>query len=88
MANSVTIAARVSRKVENDLNEVAKAMGRSRSWLVAQAVEQFVENERQFIEAVKAGESSSRTQPLHDHDTILADIERMKRRRKRRSAAE
>lgn len=50
------ISARIDAGVLNDLDQLAERYDRSRSWLVAQAVREYVERETEFLEFVKAGE--------------------------------
>ncbi|WP_417489391.1 CopG family ribbon-helix-helix protein [Maricaulis sp.] len=37
------------------LDALAQSQGRSRSWLVRDAIEQYLENEARIIEAIKVG---------------------------------
>lgn len=50
------ISARVDSATLNDLDRLAERYDRSRSWLVAQAVREYVERETEFLDFVRVGE--------------------------------
>lgn len=50
------ISARVDATTLKDLDRLAEELDRSRSWLVAQAVREYVKRETEFLEFVKVGE--------------------------------
>jgi predicted transcriptional regulator len=77
MPNSVTIAARVDAGLDADLDRLAEAHGRTKSWLVGEAVRTYVERERQFLEAVEEGKRALREGRTVDHATVVATFERM-----------
>ena len=52
---STTIAARVDADLDAELNRLAKATGRSKSWLINVALRSFVANDQQFLAAVEKG---------------------------------
>ena len=52
---TITIGARISEQLDRDLRTLAVATGRSKSWLVAEALKSYVEAEKEFIEAVEEG---------------------------------
>ena len=55
MSKSVTIAARVDADLDAELNRLATTTGRSKSWLVNEALRSFVANEQQFLTAMEEG---------------------------------
>jgi len=73
---TITIGARISEDLDRDLRALADATGRSRSWLVAEALKSYVEAERAFIEAVEHGIQAADEGRLVDHDTVVAAFER------------
>lgn len=56
MNTTTPISARVDEATLKDLDRLAEELDRSRSWLVAQAVREYVKRETEFLEFVKIGE--------------------------------
>jgi predicted transcriptional regulator len=77
MAKSVTIAARVDAELDHDLEHLAAATGRSKSWLISEALRSYVANERQFLAAVEAGKQALRDGKTVDHQMVVAAFERI-----------
>ena len=73
---TITIGARISEELDRDLRTLAGATGRSRSWLIAEALKSYVEAERQFIEAVEQGIQAADEGRMVDHDVVVAEVER------------
>jgi RHH-type transcriptional regulator, rel operon repressor / antitoxin RelB len=73
---TVTIGARISQELGRDLTKLAAATGRSKSWLVADALTSYVESEKAFIEAVEEGIRAADEGRLVDHDAVVAEFER------------
>ena len=55
---------------------LAVATGRSRSWLIAEALKSYVEAEKEFLEAVEEGIKAADEGRLVDHDAVVAEFER------------
>ena len=55
MAKSVPIAARIDADLDGELERLAEATGRSKSWLVNEALRSYVASEQQFLAAVEEG---------------------------------
>jgi predicted transcriptional regulator len=77
MPKSVTIAARVDAGLDAELNRLATTTGRSKSWLVNEALRSFVANEQQFLAAVEEGKQALREGRVVDHATVVAAFERI-----------
>jgi predicted transcriptional regulator len=77
MPKSTTIAARVNADLDAELDRLAKATGRSKSWLINEALTSFVANERQFLAAVEKGKKALRAGRVVDHATVVAAFERL-----------
>ena len=73
---TITIGARISEQLDRDLRTLAVATGRSKSWLVAEALKSYVETEREFIEAVEQGIRAADEGRLVDHEDVVAEFER------------
>jgi predicted transcriptional regulator len=73
---TITIGARISEQLDQDLRTLALATGRSKSWLVAEALKSYVAAEKEFIEAVEEGMKAADEGRLTDHDVVVAEFER------------
>ena len=78
---TITIGVRISEQLNRDLRMLAVATGRSKSWLVAEALKSYVESEKEFIEAVQEGIKAADEGRLVDHDVVIAEFERRYRSR-------
>jgi RHH-type transcriptional regulator, rel operon repressor / antitoxin RelB len=77
MTKSVTIAARVDADLDGQLDRLAAATGRSKSWLISEALRSYVANEQQFLAAVEEGKQALRDGKTLDHATVVAAFERI-----------
>jgi predicted transcriptional regulator len=77
MSKSVTIAARVDSDLDGELERLAEAAGRSKSWLINEALRSYVANEQQFLAAVEEGKQALRAGQVLDHATVVAAFERI-----------
>jgi predicted transcriptional regulator len=78
---TVTIGARISEELDRDLARLAAATGRSKSWLVADALRSYVQSEKAFVEAVEEGIKAADEGRLVDHEAVVAEFERRYRSR-------
>lgn len=77
MTKSITIAARVNSDLDSELERLAAATGRSKSWLISDALRSYVASERQFLAAVEEGKQALRDGKTLDHATVVAAFERI-----------
>lgn len=77
MAKTTTIAARVDADLDGELERLAAATGRSKSWLITEALRSYVANERHFLAAVEEGKQALREGKTLDHETVVAAFERI-----------
>ena len=77
MTKSVTIAARVDADLDSQVERLAAATGRSKSWLVNEALRSYIANEQQFLAAVEEGKQALRDGKTLDHETVVAAFERI-----------
>ncbi len=77
MAKSVTIAARVDADLDSELERLASATGRSKSWLINEALRSYVANEQQFLAAIEDGKQALRDGKIVDHATVVEAFERI-----------
>jgi RHH-type transcriptional regulator, rel operon repressor / antitoxin RelB len=77
MAKSVTIAARVDADLDSQVERLAAATGRSKSWLVNEALRSYIADEQRFLAAVEEGKQALRDGKTLDHETVVAAFERI-----------
>jgi predicted transcriptional regulator len=77
MTKSITIAARVDADLDGQLDRLAAATGRSKSWLISEALRSYVANEQQFLAAIEKGKQALRDGKTLDHATVVAAFERI-----------
>ncbi|MCW0197276.1 CopG family ribbon-helix-helix protein [Sphingopyxis sp.] len=75
MNTTSPISARVDETTLKDLDRLAEELDRSRSWLVAQAVREYVKRETEFLEFVKIGEDEIENGDFHTQDEMEAWLE-------------
>ena len=74
---SKDIAVRLDEALLQKLDELATAMGRSRNWLIAQALRDYVENNAEQVYAIKEALDDYRSgaATLVSHEEVMAGIE-------------
>jgi RHH-type rel operon transcriptional repressor/antitoxin RelB len=77
MPKPITLAARVDADLDAELSRLATATGRSKSWLINEALRSFVLNEQQFLAAVEEGKQALREGRVIDHSTVVAAFDRL-----------
>jgi predicted transcriptional regulator len=77
MPKSITLAARVEVDLDTELSRLASVTGRSKSWLVNEALRSFVANEQQFLAAVEEGKQALREGRTVNHATVVAAFDRL-----------
>jgi predicted transcriptional regulator len=89
MDPTTPITTRLDAATLETLDRLAQRYDRSRSWLVAQAVRQFVEREAEMLAIIEEGERSAREEPLVSHEEMkkLIAAKRAELRSKRDKAA-
>lgn len=71
------MAARVDADLDSELEQLANATGRSKSWLVNEALWSYIANEQQFLAAVEEGKQALQEGKTLDHKTVAAAFERI-----------
>jgi predicted transcriptional regulator len=81
MTKPVVISARIDEATAALLDKVAAAQGRSRAWLVANAVKRMAEEEAAFLDFVQKGVDDFEAGRVHTQEEVEAWIaERIARR--------
>ena len=76
----ITISARISEDLGQQLNTLAQAMRRSRSWIIEEALRTYVEQGTQFLEAVDEGIKDLDNGDMVDHSVVVDDVRRWRPR--------
>ena len=77
MTKSITLAARVDANLDAELGRLAAATGRTKSWLINDALQSYVTNEQQFLTAVEEGKQALKEGRVIEHDTVVAAFDRL-----------
>ena len=85
--NDTVVNARIDRDILQQLDEIAAEMQRTRSYLIAQAVREFVEREYASLCAVREGESDIAAHRHLTHEAALKWVEDLKAGRTPKAAA-
>ena len=72
-----TITARIDDETRNHLQALAEATQRSRSWLVADAIRRYVEDEKWQIEAILEGISEADSDDFATEEEVNATFSRL-----------
>jgi predicted transcriptional regulator len=76
--SDIVVNARLDREILTQLDEIAAEMERTRSYLIGQAVREFVEREYAFLAAVRAGEADLDAGRHFTHDQALKRVADLK----------
>lgn len=77
MPKSITITARIDAELDAELSLLASAAGRSKSWLINEALRSLIANERQFWAAIEKGKKALQEGRRIDPATVVAAFERV-----------
>jgi predicted transcriptional regulator len=72
LAKEVTITARIDAELAARLSRLSELEGRSKSWLVGEALKSYLEAELAFIEAVEEGRRDLREGRTLSHEEVVA----------------
>jgi len=78
MNKTHVVTARIDAALLTDLDRLASEQDRSRSWLVAAAVERYVREEIAFHDFLKEGEDAIDRGDFVTHEELVAEIQAMK----------
>jgi len=67
-----TTSIRLQGETLERLDHMAKSLDRSRSWLLDQAVERYLDHEEWFVASVKEGLVQAERGELIPHDSVMA----------------
>ena len=81
MTKDAIVTVRIDSTLNRRLEALARATKRSKSYLAAEALQSYVESEAQFVAAIEEGLRDIEADNVVNHDTVVADFRRRKRRR-------
>jgi predicted transcriptional regulator len=76
MAGEKTTTIRLDGRMLKRVDGLARAVSRSRAWVISQAVERYLEYEEWFVDAVHKGLKEADAQQIMDHETVVKTWER------------
>jgi predicted transcriptional regulator len=56
MSKTAVLTTRVTADLSDRIDQLAQALDRSRAWVIAKAIERYVDEELEFVESVREGE--------------------------------
>jgi predicted transcriptional regulator len=65
---------RMTEELYRQVDGLARATGRNKSYLLTEAISRYVEEEAWQIQAVDEGIQSAETEPLSTHAEVVADL--------------
>lgn len=75
MNRPAAITARVDEATADKLDQLASELDRSRSWLIAKAVQEYVERETEFREMIRVAEEDFAAGRVHTQEEMEAWLE-------------
>jgi predicted transcriptional regulator len=75
MNRPAAITARVDEATADKLDQLASELDRSRSWLIAKAVQEYVERETEFREMIRVAEEDLAAGRVHTQEEMEAWLE-------------
>ena len=78
-----TASIRVDDDVLTRLDRLAKSMDRSRSWVIGQAIERYLDHEEWFLDQVDEGIAQADRGELIAHDAVMREVRSRRRGRSR-----
>ncbi len=70
MSSTTTVTVRIPTKLKNRLNKLADATARSRSWVAAQALEVYVEEQEWQVASIRKGIEDARAGRVVSHEKV------------------
>lgn len=74
MKDHVTITARIPTDLGGDLAALAGALQRPRSWVIEEALREYIAREKEFLDAVDEGIRAEEAGDMVDHADVVAEL--------------
>ena len=72
-----SITVRVRDDMVQELDELARAMDRSRSWVVTDALSRYLQEERHWMEQIRRGIEAADRGELIPHEQVMEEMRQM-----------
>lgn len=76
MTKEITVSTRVTEELAQQLDQLSQSLGRTRAWILHQALETYIASEREYLEAVQQGLNELAQGDVVDHAEVVADWSR------------
>jgi predicted transcriptional regulator len=73
MPKEVTVSTRVTEELAEQMDLLSGQLGRTRSWLLHEALKVYVSSELEFIDAVQEGLTDLAEGNVVSHEQVVAD---------------
>jgi predicted transcriptional regulator len=73
MPKEVTVSTRVTEELAKQMDSLSGQLGRTRSWLLHEALKVYVSSELEFIDAVQEGLTDLAEGNVVSHEQVVAD---------------
>lgn len=81
MSKTTVLTTRVSTELSERIEQLAKETERSRAWVIAKAIERYVDEELELVEAVREGERDIAEGRFVTHEELVAEIRAMRQQK-------
>jgi predicted transcriptional regulator len=81
MSKTTVLTTRVSAELSERIDRLAKEIERSRAWVTAKAIERYVDEELELVEAVREGERDIAEGRFVTHEELVAEIRAMRQQK-------
>jgi len=71
----VTISARIPEDLKGDLTVLARALRRTSSWVIEEALRDYIAKEKEFLTAIDEGLRADDAGDLVDHTDVVAELD-------------
>ena len=78
MSVEVSISARVPEELSQQVDRLAAATRRNRSWVVEEALRAYLTRELEFLGAVEEGIRAMESGDVVDHSVVVDDVRRQR----------
>jgi len=76
MTKEITISTRVTEEIAEKMDRLSEQLGRTRAWVLHEALQAYIASELEFIDAVQDGLNDLAQGHVVNHDEIVADWSR------------
>lgn len=73
MSKEITVSTRVNEELSTQLDQLSQSLGRTRSWVLHQALEAYLASEQEFLASVQQGLDDVAQGDVVDHVDVMAD---------------